>query len=77
VGHTAFNEVAFASPMPPINPLPFTCRRRVTLTQRADDVSALSDARTPQYAQGEVSTRAFDKAVRRKPLARWTRPYGD
>ncbi len=32
-------------------------------------VSALSDARTALDARGRVLSRAFDKAVRRKPLA--------
>jgi len=32
-------------------------------------VSALSDARTVQIAWNEYCQRAFDKAVRRKPLA--------
>jgi hypothetical protein len=34
-----------------------------------DDVSALSDARKVESAEKDVSVRAFDKAVRRKPLA--------
>jgi hypothetical protein len=46
-------------------------------TARPVNVSALSDARTPQDAEGGVRARAFDKAVRRKPLARRTRHYGD
>ena len=35
----------------------------------ADDVSALSDARTRKNAEATDIGRAFDKAVRRKPLA--------
>jgi hypothetical protein len=34
-----------------------------------DDVSALSDARKFENADKQVLMRAFDKAVRRKPLA--------
>ena len=34
-----------------------------------DNVSALSDARKVESAEKDVSVRAFDKAVRRKPLA--------
>jgi hypothetical protein len=36
---------------------------------RPDHVSALSDARTAEDAGERVLVRAFDKAVRRKPLA--------
>jgi hypothetical protein len=36
---------------------------------RAVNVSALSDARKVGSAEKEVSVRASDKAVRRKPLA--------
>ena len=35
----------------------------------SDDVSALSDARTRQEGEEVCQGRAFDKAVRRKPLA--------
>jgi hypothetical protein len=35
----------------------------------AYDVSALSDARSGQNAWEEILSRAFDKAVRKKPLA--------
>ena len=37
--------------------------------QLASDVSALSDARKLESADRQVLMRAFDKAVRRKPLA--------
>ena len=46
-----------------------TCGLSQTLRLFPDNVSALSDARTAQVQDNEGLARAFDKAVRRKPLA--------
>jgi hypothetical protein len=43
------------------------------MSHLARDVSALSNARTKKVAENRVVARAFDKAVRSKPLARRTR----